>query len=98
MHKIVFGLLINVLEFNRQPFLMHDQKRVGKSFTSKIILARFLQKHKNIAFFIVDPESEYGNVGKFSGANILNIATENQLGFDLIQIFSDNNDTAINPC
>ncbi|MDR0374007.1 MAG: ATP-binding protein [Nitrososphaerota archaeon] len=66
----------------------------GKSFTSKILLTRLLQKHKNLAFFIVDPENEYGTVGRLSGADVLDITAEKQLGLDPVQIFSDNKDTA----
>lgn len=66
----------------------------GKSFTSKIFLTRLLQKHKNLAFFVVDPENEYGAVGRLSGADVLDITTEKQLGLDPVQIFADNKDTA----
>lgn len=66
----------------------------GKSFTSKIFLSRLLQKHKNLAFYIVDPENEYGEVGRLSGAEVLDITTDKKLGLDPVRIFADNKDTA----
>jgi Cdc6-like AAA superfamily ATPase len=77
-----------------QNLLIMGKSGSGKSFTSKILLTRLLQKHPNLAFFIVDPENEYGQVGKLAGANVLDITTEKQLGLDPVQIFSDNKDTA----
>ncbi|MCL2359019.1 MAG: ATP-binding protein [Nitrososphaerota archaeon] len=77
-----------------QNILILGKSGSGKSFTSKILLTRLLQKHKNLAYYIVDPENEYGEVGRRSGAEVLDITTERQLGLDPIQIFSDNKDTA----
>ena len=77
-----------------QNLLILGKSGSGKSFTSKILLTRLLQKHCNMAFFIVDPENEYGEVGRLAGADILDITTEKQLGLDPIRIFSDNKDTA----
>jgi len=83
------------------PYLRMNQNTIimgksgsGKSFTSKILLTRLLEKHKNLAFFIVDPENEYGTVGRLLGADVLDITTERQLGLDPVRIFSDNKDTA----
>jgi len=77
-----------------QNIIVMGKSGSGKSFTSKILLTRMLQKHPNLAYYIVDPENEYGNVGKLSGADVLDITTEKNLGLDPIQIFSDNKDTA----
>jgi type IV secretory pathway VirB4 component len=77
-----------------QNVIIMGKSGAGKSFTSKILLTRLLQKHPNLAFFIVDPENEYGGVGRLAGADVLDITTEKQLGLDPIQIFSDNKDTA----
>ncbi|MCL2135616.1 MAG: DUF87 domain-containing protein [Candidatus Bathyarchaeota archaeon] len=77
-----------------QNILVMGKSGAGKSFTSKIILARLLQKHKNLAYFIIDPENEYSNIGHLYGADVLNVTTNHQLGLDPVQIFSDNKDTA----
>jgi len=77
-----------------QNILVLGKSGSGKSFTSKILLTRLLQKHKNLAYYIVDPENEYGEVGRRSGAEVLDITTERALGLDPIQIFSDSKDTA----
>jgi hypothetical protein len=77
-----------------QNLLILGKSGSGKSFTSKILLTRLLQKHPNLAYYIVDPENEYGNVGRLSGAEVLDITAEKNLGLDPIQIFSDNKDTA----
>ena len=66
----------------------------GKSFTSKIFISRLMQKHKNLAFYIIDPENEYGEVGRLLGAEVLDITTDKKLGLDPVQIFADNKDTA----
>jgi hypothetical protein len=83
------------------PYLRMNQNVIvmgksgsGKSFTSKILLTRLLQKHPDIAYYIVDPENEYGNVGRLSGADVLDVTTEKNLGLDPVRIFSDNKDTA----
>jgi hypothetical protein len=77
-----------------QNIIIMGKSGAGKSFTSKILLTRLLQKHPNLAYYIVDPENEYGEVGRLSGADVLDITTEKQLGLDPIQIFNDNKDTA----
>ncbi|MCL2359866.1 MAG: ATP-binding protein [Candidatus Bathyarchaeota archaeon] len=77
-----------------QNIIILGKSGAGKSFTSKILLTRLLQKHPNLAYYIVDPENEYGEVGRLSGADVLDITTQKQVGLDPIQIFSDNKDTA----
>ncbi|MCL2477849.1 ATP-binding protein [Candidatus Bathycorpusculum sp.] len=81
------------LRMNQNVIVM-GKSGSGKSFTSKILLTRLLQKHPNIAYYIVDPENEYGNVGRLSGADVLDVTTEKNLGLDPVRIFSDNKDTA----
>jgi len=77
-----------------QNILVLGKSGSGKSFTSKIILSRLLQKHKDLAYFVVDPENEYSTVGRLTGAEILNVTTDQQLGLDPVKIFADNKDTA----
>ncbi|MDR1992842.1 MAG: DUF87 domain-containing protein [Nitrososphaerota archaeon] len=77
-----------------QNIIILGKSGSGKSFTSKILLTRLLQKHKDLAYYIVDPENEYGEVGRRFGAEVLNISTEKQLGLDPVQIFADSKDTA----
>jgi hypothetical protein len=77
-----------------QNIIIIGKSGAGKSFTSKILLTRLLQKHPNLAFFVVDPENEYGTIGRLNGADVLDITTEKNLGLDPIQIFNDNKDTA----
>jgi hypothetical protein len=81
------------LRMNQNVIVM-GKSGSGKSFTSKIFLTRLLQKHPDIAYYIVDPENEYGNVGRLSGADVLDVTTEKNLGLDPVRIFSDNKDTA----
>jgi len=81
------------LRMNQNVIVM-GKSGSGKSFTSKILLTRLLQKHPNLAYYIVDPENEYGNVGRLWGADVLEITTEKSLGLDPVRIFSDNKDTA----
>ena len=77
-----------------QNIIIMGKSGSGKSFTSKILLTRLLQRHPDLAFFIVDPENEYGQIGRLNGADVLDVTTKRQLGLDPIQIFSDNKDTA----
>jgi hypothetical protein len=66
----------------------------GKSFCAKIFLTRLLEKHKDLAFFVIDPENEYGEIGRRLGAQVLDISVDRKLGLDPVQIFSDSKDTA----
>jgi hypothetical protein len=66
----------------------------GKSYTSKILLTRLARRHKNLAFFIIDPENEYRYVGQLHGAQILDIRPDTLLGLDPVQIFSASRDSA----
>jgi len=66
----------------------------GKSFLAKIILSRLAQKYRNLAFYIIDPENEYGNVGRLLGAQVVNIMPNRLLGLDPVQIFADSKDDA----
>jgi len=67
------------MRMNQNAIIM-GKSGAGKSFTSKILLTRLLQKHPNLAYYIVDPENEYGNVGKLLGADVLDVTTEKNWG------------------
>ena len=66
----------------------------GKSFSSKIILSRLVSRHRNLAFFIIDPENEYGYVGRAFGAEVVEVKPGKLLGLDPLQIFGESKDTA----
>jgi hypothetical protein len=83
------------------PMLRMNQNMVivgrsgsGKSFLCKIILTRLAQKYRNLAFFIIDPENEYGHVGRILGAQVVDIKPGKLLGLDPVQIFADSKDDA----
>ena len=77
-----------------QNIIIVGRSGSGKSFLSKIILARLAQKHRNLAFFIIDPENEYGHVGRILGAQVVDIKPGKLLGLDPVQIFADSKDDA----
>jgi energy-coupling factor transporter ATP-binding protein EcfA2 len=77
-----------------QNILIVGRSGSGKSFLCKIILTRLTQKYRNLAFFIIDPENEYGHVGRILGAQIVDIKPGKLLGLDPIQIFADSKDDA----
>ncbi len=61
----------------------------GKSFSSKLLLTRILQRRKaETPFFIIDPENEYGKIGELLGANVVTFSPGEDLGLDPISIFS----------
>ena len=66
----------------------------GKSFTTKIILSRLAARHRNLAFFIIDPENEYGHVGRAFGADVVDVQPGRLMGLDPAQIFAESKDTA----
>lgn len=63
----------------------------GKSFSSKMLLTRMLQRRKEekttTPFFIIDPENEYGKIGELLGANVITFSPGEKLGLDPISIF-----------
>lgn len=60
----------------------------GKSFSSKMLLTRMLQKREEgTPFFIIDPENEYGKIGELLGANVVTFSPGEKLGLDPISIF-----------
>jgi len=77
-----------------QNIMIVGKTGCGKSFTSKLILSRLASRHKNLAFFIIDPENEYSYVGGKFGAEIVEVRPGKLLGLDPIQIFAESKDTA----
>jgi hypothetical protein len=66
----------------------------GKSYTSKILLSRLAKRHRDLSFFVIDPENEYRYIGQMLGAEILDIKPNTLLGLDPLQIFSSSKDSA----
>jgi len=79
-----------------QNLLIVGKPGAGKSFLSKILLSRLVEKNRNLAFFIIDPENEYGNVGRLLGAEVVEVRSDRPLGLDPVQIFADSKDSAAN--
>jgi len=77
-----------------QNIMIVGKTGCGKSFTSKLLLSRLASRHRNLAFFIIDPENEYGYVGKAFGADVVEVQPGRLLGLDPVQIFSESKDTA----
>lgn len=67
---------------------------VHNSFTSKVLLSRLTARHRNLAFFIIDPENEYGHVGRMLGAEVVDVQPGKLMGLDPVQIFAESKDTA----
>lgn len=68
----------------------------GKSFLSKIIITRFIEKHPKAALFVIDPENEYGLVGRAVGAKVVEITRRKGLGLDPLALFGESKDSAAN--
>ncbi|MEM3466025.1 MAG: ATP-binding protein, partial [Candidatus Jordarchaeales archaeon] len=47
-----------------------------------------------LAFFIIDPENEYGHVGRMLGAEVVDVQPGKLMGLDPVQIFAESKDTA----
>ncbi len=77
-----------------QNMMIVGRTGAGKSFTSKILLSRFAARHRNLAFFIIDPENEYRHVGELLGARVVDVQPGTLMGLDPVQIFAESKDTA----
>jgi type IV secretory pathway VirB4 component len=76
--------------------LIAGKSGAGKSFLSKIIINRFLQKHPQAVLFIIDPEGEYTQLGKILNCKTVEVDREKGLGLDPIVLFGTSKDSAAN--
>jgi len=77
-----------------QNIMIVGKTGCGKSFSAKLFLSRLASRHRNLAFFIIDPENEYGYIGKALGAEVVEVQPGKLMGLDPVQIFADSKDTA----
>jgi len=59
----------------------------GKSVTAKVIVNRLLDKYKDIALFIIDPQGEYEPLSLLYNANIIRLTDYKPLGLDPFLLF-----------
>jgi hypothetical protein len=75
---------------------MHDNYNIstlgtsgsGKSFSTKIIVSRMLQRNPDAALFVFDPENEYMKVGGLLEANVVEFDPHSDMGLNPMQIYS----------
>jgi hypothetical protein len=77
-----------------QNIIIVGKPGAGKSFLSKILFTRLAKRYRNLAFFIIDPENEYGHVGELLGGQVVGIQPNKLLGLDPVQIFAGSKDSA----
>lgn len=66
----------------------------GKSFASKLYLTRCASQRRDVVFYCIDPENEYGRVGETLGARVVNVARGREMGLDPLRLFAANKDLA----
>jgi hypothetical protein len=80
------------------PFLRMNQNIAvigttgsGKSFSAKILLTRLMEKHPDLAFFIIDPENEYGRaiLPADLTAQMVHVGRSRPLGLNPFPLFRD---------
>jgi hypothetical protein len=59
----------------------------GKSVTAKTIANRLLQKNKDTALFIIDPQGEYERLSQLYNASVIRLAEPIPLGLDPFKLF-----------
>jgi len=77
-----------------QNIMIVGETGTGKSFTAKILISRLASRHRNLAFFVIDPENEYRYVGELFGAEVVDVQPGKLMGLDPVQIFAESKDTA----
>ena len=79
-----------------QNILIVGKPGSGKSFTTKLMLTRLAAKMRDLAFYIVDSENEYGYLGRLLGAEVVDVRRGKPLGLDPVRLFGSSKDTAAN--
>lgn len=59
----------------------------GKSFTFKILLKRFLEKHPNVPCIYIDPQAEAIKFAKYFGLDSIELKPGTQYGLDPFKLF-----------
>lgn len=65
----------------------------GKSFATKCLLSRFLDRHPRCLLFVIDPEGEYYRAIGPKGVEEIRISPDTDLGLDPFFLFSDDRGT-----
>ncbi|MEM2046639.1 MAG: DUF87 domain-containing protein [Candidatus Jordarchaeales archaeon] len=76
-----------------QNVLIVGKPGAGKSFLSKILLSRLAEKNSDLAFYIIDPEGEYGSVARILGGEVVDVRSDRNLGLDPLRIFAESKDS-----
>lgn len=94
------GVFIGANKLTGTPVIydvfMHDNYNIstlgtsgsGKSFSTKIIVSRMLQRNPDAVLFVFDPENEYMKVGKVLEANVAEFDPHLDMGLDPLKIYS----------
>lgn len=94
------GVFIGANKLTGAPVIydvfMHDNYNIstlgtsgsGKSFSTKIIVSRMLQRNPDAALFVFDPENEYMKVGGVLEANVVEFDPHSDMGLDPLKIYS----------
>lgn len=69
--------------------LIIGKSGAGKSFTSKLILTRLIIQHRDMAYFVIDPEQEYVFLSEVGDARRVRVYRGQPLGLDPVRIFND---------
>lgn len=84
------------------PFLRSNQNIMeigrsgsGKSFDAKIFSHRIAERYPDMAFFVIDPEGEYGRaLGGLPETRVVRISRRRPLGLDPLVLFAESKSVA----
>lgn len=62
----------------------------GKSYLVKALLTRLVERYPSAAFYVVDPEGEYGKVCEALGGTTVDVSPSRPLGLDPFKLFREN--------